>query len=77
MIKTESKSCLTTVGVTLGAYALAELIHHGVIAGYLAPWLMGLGLSASMIAYISWAAVALSVVAIGWLIWKFFISAEA
>lgn len=70
----EQKSCLPTVSVTLGAYALAELIHHGLIMGYFAPWLIGLGLSASMVTYLSWALVALSVAAIGWMIWKFFVS---
>lgn len=71
---TNTKSVFSTVAVTLGSYAVAELIHHGLIAGYVAPWLMGMGLSASMVMYLSWGLVALSVAAIGWMIWKFFVS---
>ena len=73
-MKPQTKTMLTTVSVTIASYAVMELIHHGLIAGYAAPWLMSLGMSASMVAYLSWALVALSAALVGWLIWKFLIS---
>lgn len=66
----------STIVVGLSAYAAAELIHHGLLGTYVLPWLLSMGLSASMAAYIVWAATFLAVAAIMWLIWKFFVSSN-
>ena len=73
-MKTQTKSMLTTVGVTVASYAVLELVHHGVIGAYVAPWLMSLGMSAAMVSYLSWALIALGAAVVGWLIWKFLVS---
>lgn len=74
--KVLTQGALPTIAVTVASYGLLELIHHGLISGYVAPWLLSMGLSASMVAYLTWALVALGAVAVGYLIYKFFIAKD-
>lgn len=76
-MKHQTKSMLATVGVTIASYAVMELLHHGVIAAHIAPWLMSLGMSAAMVSYLYWALVALGAAVVGWLVWKFFVSSDS
>lgn len=71
-----SNSCIGTVAVSMTAYVVAELIHHGLMEAVLLPWLLSMGLSASMAAYLVWASVALSIMAMAWIIWKFLIAKD-
>lgn len=64
---------MSTVAVTASGYAVLELIHHGLIQGYILPWLMTLGMSASAIMYLTYALIALSVIGVSWLIYKWFV----
>ena len=73
MIKASTKSCLTSVAVTIGTYAIAEFLHHGLIAGTITPWLLNLGMSSTIVMYLSWLAVGMSVAALGWILWKLFV----
>lgn len=65
-------SCLTTVAVTVASYAVLELLHHGVIAAYVTPWLatMFLGLN---VTYASFALAGLAAAGMGYLLWKAFV----
>ena len=67
---------LTSVVVSVASYAIMELVHHGVIATYVAPWLLSLGMSAAMVTYLCWALVFLGSAAVGWILWKFLVKAE-
>lgn len=65
-----------TVAVTGAAYTMMELIRHGLVEGYLVPWLSSMGLSAAMVTYLSYAMVVIGIAAIAYLIYKMFIAKE-
>lgn len=72
-IRTGSQSsCLTTVAVTVASYAVLELIHHGVIATYITPWLATMFVSLN-VTYASFALAGLVAIGAGYLIWKAFV----
>lgn len=75
-ISKNTAELMTTVVVTASGYAILELIHHGLISGYIVPWLMTMGLSAAMVSYLTYALIALSVAGVGYCIYKWFIQTK-
>lgn len=76
MKRMKSVSALSAVSISVGSYAVAELIHHGVLTAYLMPWLLDMGMSVVMAQYIVYAMIGLSVAAIGYMVYKFFFVEE-
>lgn len=71
------KSSLDVVltGATIGAtYVALEVINHTLLFGYMQAWLVGLGLSATVISVILWSLFVVFIGFIGFLAWKFYVS---
>lgn len=64
------KSVLPTAVILALSYAAMEVLHHSVINSMLVPWLMSMGLSASVISGLSIAAGIASILAISYLVIK-------
>ena len=75
VVSRQTKSIFTTTAVVASAYAVLELIRHGLVEGYVLPWLMSVTtMGPAALAYIAWALVFLSIVAISYLIYKYLIA---
>lgn len=64
------KSVLPTAVILALSYGAMEVLHHSVINGMLAPWLMSLGLTSSVISGLTIAAGIASILAISFIVVK-------
>lgn len=69
--ETLDNTLLATVAVTV-SYVTLELVNHVVLATYVSPWLVSVGLSTATATTISYAVLFLVIIGIGWVFSRYY-----